>query len=40
LSEDVAAVTDAERNEMLALVSKMGMGDRVAKALALCPRDA
>jgi hypothetical protein len=40
LSEDQAAIDDAERVEMLALVVEMQMDDRVARALAFCPPSA
>ena len=37
LSEDSHTITAAERDTMLGLVDEMGMDDRVARALALCP---
>ena len=37
LSEDSRPVTAAERDTMLDLVDEMGMDDRVARALDLCP---
>ncbi len=37
LSEDSRPITAAERDTMLSLVEEMEMGDRVARALDLCP---
>jgi hypothetical protein len=37
LGDAGAPITDSERTEMLQLVSEMRMGDRVERALRLCP---
>ena len=37
LCEEDQPLTAAERADMLALVERMQMGDRVPRALALCP---
>lgn len=37
LSEGLRPIAAAERDTMLGLVEEMGMGDRVARALDLCP---
>lgn len=37
LSEDELAISESERSDMLALVERMGMDQRVERALALCP---
>ena len=38
LAEAGASITDHERNEMLQLVSDMGMDDGVGRSLEMCPR--
>ncbi len=38
LSEHEAGLRDDERDQLLALNRRMGMGDRVPGALSLCPR--
>lgn len=38
LAEEGAALRDDERDQLLALNRRMGMGDRVPSALSLCPR--
>lgn len=38
LSEDERPLSDDERADMLALVDRMRMGDRVPRALEFCPR--
>jgi hypothetical protein len=40
LSDGAVPITDLERAEMLVLVDRMSMDDRVSTALALCPRSA
>jgi hypothetical protein len=37
LSEDEKPLTEDERADMLALVERMQMGDRVSRALSFCP---
>lgn len=38
LSEDEAGLRDDEREDLLALNGRLGMGERVSSALSLCPR--